>query len=66
MSTTQQERRQAANSHRGVARGQGYLHGLYGVESSRMMLHPDHRFAYDMGYHDGAKAREAALAGRSE
>lgn len=62
MSATQQERMQSARSHRGQARGGGYLDGLYGIESRRLAEHPDHRFAYEAGYRDGERARAEAMA----
>ncbi len=62
MSATQQERMRLAMSARARARADGYLDGLYGVESRRLAQHPDYCFAYDAGHRDGVRAREEAEA----
>ena len=61
MSATQQERMQAARTPRAQARAAGYLDGLYGIETRRLMQPPDHRFAYAAGHRDGTRAREEAM-----
>jgi len=65
MSATQLERKQQASGQRALARADGYRHGLYGVETLRLIQHPDYRFAYDAGYQDGALSRERSMAGAS-
>lgn len=61
MSATQQERCQQARSGRGRTRGDGYLDGLYGIETRRIAQPPDYRFAYDAGYRDDERARADSM-----
>ena len=61
MSATQKERKAAANSWQASARAAGYIDGLYGIATRRLIHQLEHRPAYAAGYRDGTRARGEAM-----